>query len=180
LLGAIAAFGMSRLLEEGGVGTNHNGWYWTNLAREALNHLRTRGHELPFTIKRSWLTGTLLREEQGIELYAKAKNIALAAQQAYDEILNEFDALLMPTTPNTAEVRKSGLTRLEREERTHDSAANTAIFSLTHHPALSVPCGTASGLPVGMMLVGAHYDETTLFRLSRAFEAAIDWKSRAF
>jgi amidase len=54
--------------------------------------------------------------------------------------------------------------------RVHDSAANTAIFSLTHHPALSVPCGTVDGLPVGMMLVGKHFDETTVLRAGQAVE----------
>ena len=50
--------------------------------------------------------------------------------------------------------------------------SNTTQFDLSHHPALSVPCGRVSGLPVGMMLVGRHYDETTLYRIAYAFEQA--------
>jgi amidase len=34
------------------------------------------------------------------------------------------------------------------------------------------------GLPVGMMLIGRHWDETTLYRAADAFERAGDWKDR--
>ena len=50
---------------------------------------------------------------------------------------------------------------------------NTAQFDVTGHPALSVPCGTSSGLPIGAMLVGRHFEETTLYRLAQVvFHAA--------
>jgi amidase len=39
-----------------------------------------------------------------------------------------------------------------------------------------VPCGRVNGLPVGLMLVGRHFEETTLIRLARAIEAGGDWK----
>ena len=42
---------------------------------------------------------------------------------------------------------------------------------------MSVPCGMADGLPVGMMLVGRMYDEATIYRAAAAFEAGQDWKS---
>jgi amidase len=40
---------------------------------------------------------------------------------------------------------------------------------------MSVPCGVSDGLPVGMMLVGRHHDETTIYRAAHAFEQAGDW-----
>jgi|TARA_Y100000294_G_scaffold113581_2_gene105289 amidase len=55
--------------------------------------------------------------------------------------------------------------------------ANTAPFNSTHHPAISIPCGTSEGLPVGMMMVGRHFDEPTLYRLAGAFEQHVDWQS---
>jgi amidase len=53
--------------------------------------------------------------------------------------------------------------------------ANTAPFDATGHPAMSIPCGMSDGLPVGMMLIGKHYDETTIYRAAAAFEKAGDW-----
>jgi len=54
--------------------------------------------------------------------------------------------------------------------------ANTCSFDVSGHPAFTVPCGRVNGLPVGLMLVGRHFEETTLIRLARAIEAAGDWK----
>jgi amidase len=50
-------------------------------------------------------------------------------------------------------------------------------FDMTGHPALSVPCGMIEGLPVGMMLVGRHLEEATLYKAAHALEQACDWKS---
>ena len=53
---------------------------------------------------------------------------------------------------------------------------NTAPFDLTHHPAMSLPYGMVDGLPVGLMLVGKHFGEPTIYRAAYAFEQSGDWK----
>src|SRR5207247_8529985 len=46
-------------------------------------------------------------------------------------------------------------------------------------PAISVPCGfTASGLPIGLQLIGRALDEATVLRAARAYERATDWHTR--
>jgi Asp-tRNA(Asn)/Glu-tRNA(Gln) amidotransferase A subunit family amidase len=50
----------------------------------------------------------------------------------------------------------------------------TLPFNLTGHPALSLPCGTVDGLPVGLQLVARHGSEAALLRAAEAFEAATD------
>ena len=40
---------------------------------------------------------------------------------------------------------------------------------------MSIPCGMGDGLPIGMMLVGKRYAETTIYRAAYAFEQAEDW-----
>jgi amidase len=47
---------------------------------------------------------------------------------------------------------------------------NTQNFDHSHHPAVSIPCGTVSGLPVGMMLVGRAWEESTLYRAAAALD----------
>ena len=49
---------------------------------------------------------------------------------------------------------------------------NTAPFDATGHPAMSIPCGMSDGLPIGLMLIGKYYDESTIYRAAAAFEAA--------
>jgi aspartyl-tRNA(Asn)/glutamyl-tRNA(Gln) amidotransferase subunit A len=51
----------------------------------------------------------------------------------------------------------------------------TGPANLSGFPSLSVPCGsTARGMPVGMQLIGRSFDETTLYRFGRAYEAATE------
>jgi amidase len=47
---------------------------------------------------------------------------------------------------------------------------NTSPFDVTGNPALSVPCGTSDGLPIGMMLVGRHFDDATVLRAGHAYD----------
>ena len=42
-------------------------------------------------------------------------------------------------------------------------------------PAISVPCGFAGGLPVGLQIIGKHFDEMTVYRAAHAFEQATDF-----
>ena len=56
---------------------------------------------------------------------------------------------------------------------------NTAPFDASGHPAMSVPCGSADGLPIGMMLIGRRYDEQTVLRAAAAFEEASGQKRTA-
>jgi amidase len=53
---------------------------------------------------------------------------------------------------------------------------NTCPFDVTGHPAMSIPCGMGQGLPIGLMLIGKHYNESTLYRAAHAFEQLGDWR----
>ena len=78
----------------------------------------------------------------------------------------------MPTTPKTAPALPGPDANVgERFAAGGDGVANTAQFDVSGHPAISVPCGEANGLPVGCMLVGRHGEEATLYRLAAAIEA---------
>ena len=51
--------------------------------------------------------------------------------------------------------------------------ANTALFNLTRHPAITTPAGlSATGLPVGLQIAAAHYRDDLVLRASAALEAA--------
>jgi amidase len=53
---------------------------------------------------------------------------------------------------------------------------STASFDISHPPAMTEPCGMVDGLPVGLMLVGRHLDEPTIFEAAYAFEQTAEWK----
>ena len=48
---------------------------------------------------------------------------------------------------------------------------------MTGHPAISIPCGKSNGLPVGLMLVGKHFEDATLLRAAHAFEQHVNWET---
>ena len=53
---------------------------------------------------------------------------------------------------------------------------NTSPFNSTGHPTLSINAGFSEGLPVGMMIIGKHFDETTVLHAAYAFEQLKDGK----
>jgi aspartyl-tRNA(Asn)/glutamyl-tRNA(Gln) amidotransferase subunit A len=56
---------------------------------------------------------------------------------------------------------------------------NTAPFNLAGLPAISVPCGfSKAGLPIGMTLVGAAWQEALVLRAGHAYQRATDWHLR--
>ena len=77
----------------------------------------------------------------------------------------------MPRT--AAELPAPGASREEQFEKAVETIVNTAPFNLTGHPALSMPCGAVDGLPVGVMLVGRHFEEKTIYRAAQALEGAL-------
>jgi amidase len=170
LLTPLEIQGGTRTMEEGGVGTHHTGWYWTDLVDAVESRTRSRTDELPPTAKGSLLVGTYLAETFGIEFYAKAKNIVLELERQLTAHLDRCDALVMPTIPTLPFERDDSLGRTERLGRIVENHRNTATFDHTHHPALTVPCGSVDGLPVGLQVVGSHLDEATLFAVGAAVE----------
>lgn len=49
---------------------------------------------------------------------------------------------------------------------------DTVAVNLAGAPAISIPAGLVDGLPVGLQLIAKHFDETTLLRVSYAYERA--------
>jgi amidase len=138
---------------------------------------RMRANELSETTKLFLLLGTYAREYYGSRHYGKAVNLVRRLRAAYDRELARCDLLLMPTLPLKATpLPGPEASREEYIQRALEMISNTAPFDLTHHPAMSIPCGMADGLPVGLMLIGKHFDEPTIYRAAHAFERSGDWK----
>ncbi len=89
---------------------------------------------------------------------------------------NEVDMILAPTVP----MPPPPITGDENlHEATRDAARFTYGSALSSHPGLSVPCGfTADGLPIGLMLEAAWWNEPLLFRAGVAYPRETDWHRR--
>ena len=99
-------------------------------------------------------------------------------RDAYDQMLGAYDLLMMPTTPMKATPLPSPDAPLSLViQRAFEMLENTAPFDVSGHPAMSIPCGMSDGLPIGCMLIGKYWAESTIYQAAAAFEAAGDWKT---
>jgi len=159
-----------------GYGVSRDDLYSTSLM-DFHRGWRQRAGELSETTKLLLMFGTYVRENYGSRYYGKGVNLARRLRAAYDNVLANCDLLLMPTTPMKATpLPQPNATREEYVMRALEMITNTAAFDVTHHPAMSIPCGMVEGLPVGLMLVGKHFDEPAIYRAAEAFEQSADWK----
>ncbi len=103
--------------------------------------------------------------------YAKARNLEKVLAAAYDEQLETYDVLVMPTLPITASLIPAADAPVEEViGRALEMVANTAPFDVTGHPACSLPAGLADGLPVGLMVIGRSFDDAGVLRAAHRFE----------
>jgi amidase len=174
----IALEGATELMMKGnGMGTNWRGLFVTSLL-DAHSTWRHRANELSDTLKVSMLLGHYFTKHYRGHFYAKAQNLSRKLRAAYDAALADHDLLLMPTLPMKATpLPPADAPRELYVQRAFEMIANTAPFDATGHPAMSLPCGLVDGLPVGLMLIGRHYEEATIYRAAHAFEQSGDWRS---
>lgn len=155
-----------------GMGHGWLGYYDTALVEFYGRSRRTRAQDFSPTVKMVLLLGHYLGERYHGRYYARGQNLRRTLRAAYDAALQEVDLLAMPTTPQKAQPFPSG-GLAEYMAAALNMINNTCPFDVTGHPAINVPCGESGGLPIGLMLVGRHFEETTLLRAAHAFEREV-------
>jgi amidase len=157
---------------------NIEGVYPLSLAGR-LGALHDRANELPDTVKVGMLLAAYTDKYYRGYYYFKAQNLRRPLRAAYDAPLAEYDVLLMPTTRMMASKIPPPDAPMEAlMQHSWEQITNTCPFNITHHPAISLPCGFGEGdRPIGLMLVGKHWQESTLYRIADAFERACNWQT---
>jgi amidase len=127
---------------------------------------------------------SLMRNYPG--LYAKTQNIGQQIRDSYEKLFEEYDLIIMPTTPFVAPRNidwKRGDPPIDALKPSMGITINTAIFNVTGHPAMSLPVGFAPSkdnpdvrLPVGMQIVGGLWQEQKILNAGYTWESANDWK----
>jgi aspartyl-tRNA(Asn)/glutamyl-tRNA(Gln) amidotransferase subunit A len=107
--------------------------------------------------------------------YLRAMKVRTRIKQDFDEAFKTVDAIVTPTSPSVAfKLGEKSKNPLEM----YLSDIFTISANLAGVPALSVPCGFAENLPVGLQFIGKPFDEGTLFRAAHAFEQATDFHTK--
>lgn len=165
----IWAFGSLQMFKSGGQGTLLGGWYDTELMKVFEQYRRTRANMLPPEGKATLLAMEYLDSIAGVITYGKAQNLQYRLRDKVDQLLDGVDLLALPTMP-IVPFKLDTETERNRPLQTITLCQNTAPFSLTKHPSISIPCGSIEGVPVGLMLVADRFDEQTLLRAAHTFE----------
>lgn len=178
LWGSIITDGLWQTMTHNGLALNTNGINSPALGN-ALSGWQDKFDHCPVNLRLILMLGKYLERYQG-RYYAKAKNHLAGLVKAYDDVLDQYDLLLMPTTLMQAQKNPASVSDPAIEEiifLAFNTVLNTCQFDISGHPAMSLPCGMRNGLPVGMMLVGKHCDEPAIYRAASAFEQSCDWKT---
>jgi aspartyl-tRNA(Asn)/glutamyl-tRNA(Gln) amidotransferase subunit A len=122
-------------------------------------------------VKRRIILGTFVLSSGYYDAYyLKAQKVRTLIKQDFEKALAQVDVIASPTSPTPP---------FRLGEKSSDPLAMylSDIFTITANlagiPGISVPCGkTMYGLPIGLQLLGKHFDESTLLRIGHAFETA--------
>jgi aspartyl-tRNA(Asn)/glutamyl-tRNA(Gln) amidotransferase subunit A len=138
---------------------------------------RTRGEGFGAEVKRRIMLGTYaLSSGYKDQYYVKALKVRRLIHDDFDRAFAECDVIVGPTSPTPA---------FKVGERSADPLAMylsdiyTISCNLAGLPGISIPCGfTRAGLPVGLQVLAAPFEEEKLLRVARMYERATDWHAR--
>jgi aspartyl-tRNA(Asn)/glutamyl-tRNA(Gln) amidotransferase subunit A len=137
-------------------------------------YMETRARGFGPEVKRRIMLGTYALSSGYYDAYyLKAQKVRTLIKRDFEEALGTVDVIATPTTPEVA---------FRAGEKTADpltmylSDILTISSNLAGVPAVSVPCGfNAEGLPVGLQIIGRHFDEASILQVAHAYEQSAEW-----
>ena len=136
----------------------------------------TRAQGFGDEVKRRIMLGTYSLSAGTYDAYyKKAQQARTLIKQDYDKIFEQYDVIVGPTAPTAA--FKIG----ENVDDPMTMYANdilTIPINLAGVPAISIPCGFDGDLPLGLQIIGKHFDEETIYRTAFAYEQATDFHKK--
>ena len=140
-------------------------------------YCRSRAEGFGAEVKRRIMTGTYVLSAGYYDAYyLKAQKVRQLISADFKAAFENVDVIAGPTTPTPA---------FALGEKTDDPITMylndiyTIGANLAGLPGMSVPCGFAAGLPVGLQLVGPHFAEDVLLRTAHQYQLQTDWHTRA-
>jgi aspartyl-tRNA(Asn)/glutamyl-tRNA(Gln) amidotransferase subunit A len=132
---------------------------------------RSRDDAFGAEVKRRIMLGTYVLSAGYYDAYyLKAQKVRTLLTRDFDEAFKKVDVIATPTSPTAA---------FRLGEKTDDPLAMyladiyTVTADLAGIPGISIPCGmTKENLPIGLQLLGKHFDEATVLRVAHAYEQA--------
>jgi aspartyl-tRNA(Asn)/glutamyl-tRNA(Gln) amidotransferase subunit A len=143
-----------------------------------LNDLyrRSRGEGFGAEVKRRIMTGTYVLSAGYYDAYyLKAQRVRALINADFIRAFRDVDVLMGPTTPTPAFAIGA---KTADPITMYLNDIYTIGANLAGLPAISVPCGFAADLPVGLQIVGPHFSEARVLTAAHALQRATDWHTR--
>jgi aspartyl-tRNA(Asn)/glutamyl-tRNA(Gln) amidotransferase subunit A len=139
-------------------------------------YMRTRDQGFGPEVKRRIMLGTYALSTGYYDAYyLKAQKVRTLIKGDFDRAFEQYDVLAAPTSPTVA--FRLG-ERVEDPLAMYLSDVCTIPVNLAGLPGISVPCGFADGLPVGLQLITPPLEEGRLFQVAHRYQQATDWHRR--
>ncbi len=137
---------------------------------------RSRGEGFGAEVKRRIMTGTYVLSAGYYDAYyLKAQKVRQLIAADFKRAFAEVDVLMGPTTPTAAFAIGA---KTSDPITMYLNDIYTIGANLAGLPAMSVPCGFADGLPVGLQIVGPQFSEGKLLNAEHVYQRETDWHSR--
>jgi amidase len=166
--------GAAATMRTGGLGYGFDGYYDVDLAASLDELVESRLDDLSFNVTAVAAVAAYVTREEGARAYGRAQNLRGTFATAYDDALGDVDVLAMPTTPQRSLPYDPDAHGADRFAEAVRPSPNTLPFNMTGHPAVSVPCGTADGLPVGLQLVGPKFADDRALAAAGTVEKLVE------
>jgi len=139
-------------------------------------YTRTRRQGFGPEVKRRIMLGTYALSAGYYEgFFLKAQRVRTLVRRDFLAAFERVDLVLMPTSPTVA--FRLG-EKVEDPLQMYLADVYTIPVNLAGLPGISIPCGFAQGLPIGLQLVGRPFDEPAVLRAAHAYEQATAWHRR--
>ncbi|MDJ0750200.1 MAG: Asp-tRNA(Asn)/Glu-tRNA(Gln) amidotransferase subunit GatA [Woeseiaceae bacterium] len=136
-------------------------------------YCRSRGEGFGDEVKRRIMTGTYVLSAGYYDAYyLKAQKVRHLIADDFKTAFEDVDVIAGPTAPTPA--FKLG-DKVDDPITMYLNDIYTIGANLGGFPGMSIPCGFVDSLPVGLHLVGHHFDESALLRCAYAYQQATDW-----
>ena len=126
-------------------------------------------------VKRRIILGTYVLSSGYYDAYyKKAQKIRTLIRKEFEKLFEKYDVLITPTSPTVAyEIGTKSNNPLEM----YLADLCTVTVNLVGLPGISIPCGVdKEGMPIGMQLIGKHFDEETILRAAYTYEQEIKFR----
>ncbi|MBT3472538.1 MAG: Asp-tRNA(Asn)/Glu-tRNA(Gln) amidotransferase subunit GatA [Gammaproteobacteria bacterium] len=138
---------------------------------------RSRGEGFGDEVKRRIMIGAYTLSAGYYDAYyLKAQRLRRLISEDFKSAFEKVDVIMGPVTPNTA-FRKGE--KADDPVSMYLSDIYTIAVNLAGLPGMSIPAGFSEGMPVGLQLIGNHFDESKLFNLAHQYQLVTDWHRQA-